>query len=99
MRYFMAAAAIALALPLSAASAPTHVVVDAKGNVERFYGVPIDLTISHLKRLPYRMKMGHEYEELDRYVTATITAENGVQVEVSFGSDGRLYRARTMSRN
>jgi hypothetical protein len=97
MRYFVAAAAIALGPPLNAASARSHVVVDAKGNVTRFYGVPINLTTSGLKRLPYRVKVGHEYVEGDRYTTATINAQDDVQVEVSFGSDRKLSVAGTVS--
>jgi hypothetical protein len=97
MRYFVAAAVIALALPPNAASARTHVMVDAKGNVARFYGVPMRLSISKLKRLPYRVKIGHAYAEGDRYSTATINADDGVQVEVSFGSDRELYLAETAS--
>ncbi len=99
MRYFIVAVAMALELPLYAASAPSHVVVDAKGNVARFYGVPINLTISGLKRLPYRVKMGHGYAEGDRFATASINADDGVQVKVSFGPDRKLYGAGTVSPN
>lgn len=97
MRYVIVASAIALVLPLSAGSAPSHVVVDAQGNVARFYGVPMNLTISGLKRLPYRVKMGHEYAEGDRYTTATIDADDGIQVKVSFGPDRKLSFAGTVS--
>lgn len=99
MRYLVAAAAIALGQPLNAASAPSHVIVDAKGDVARFYGLPILLKISDLKRLPYRVKIGHGYAEGERYTTATINAENDVQVKVSFGRDRKLYVAETASSN
>ena len=99
MRYYIVAAAIALALPLNAAAAPSHVIVDADGNVARFYGIPIHLTVSGLKRLPYRVKMGHGYAEGDRFTIAKISAEDGVQVNVSFGSDRKLYVAETASSN
>lgn len=94
MRYFVAAA-IALVLPLNSASARSHMMVDAKGNVARFYGVPMRLSVSELKRLPYRVKMGRGSAEGNRYSTARITADDGVQVEVSFGLNRQLYVAET----
>lgn len=87
------------AAPIHATRIDPHMKFDARGNVARFYGVPMNLTISNLKRLPYRVKMGHEHSEGEKYTTATINAEDGVQVKVSFGSDRKLYDAETASRD
>jgi hypothetical protein len=96
MRYLVAAV-LALALPLNAASPRSQTTFDSRGNIARFYGVPMRLSISELKHLPYHVKMGHAYAEGDSYSTATIDAHDGVQVLVSFGPDKQLYYAETAS--
>lgn len=81
-------------------TASTHVVVDAKDNVLRFYGIPMDLAISDLKDLPHPVKMGQEMEEGDSYTVAWIKAERGVEIKVVFdddGANGKLYSAVTVS--
>lgn len=85
--------------PTQIALAHGKVLFDDKCNVQRFHGVPLNLTISSVKRLPYRVKMGHEYAEGDRYATALINAVDDVKVKVSFGSDGKLSAAETSSLN
>ena len=82
-----------------ASPAPSPVVLDLKGNVRSFYGVPVTLTRSDLKRLPFRIKEGHFYSEGDRYTNYTITAQLGVQVEVTFAHDRKLHKAETVSSN
>ena len=79
--------------------APNRVILDAHGNVSSFYGVPVKLTRSGLKHLPFRVKRGHKSSEGIEYTTHTITAQNGVRVEVTFDDDGRLYAADTRSPN
>jgi hypothetical protein len=73
--------------------------LNAKGNVSRFYGVPLNLSIQGLRHLPYRVTIGHEYAEGDKYTTATIEADDVIQVKVSFGSDRKLSNAGTSSPN
>jgi hypothetical protein len=74
-----------------------RITFDAKHNVQSFYGVPLNLTISGLKRLPYRAKLGHAEDEGGEYTFATIRAEDGVEVRVDFASGGRLDRLETGS--
>lgn len=81
-----------------ATPAKDWVVVDEKGDVARFYGVPMNLTPASLKRLRYRYKIGHYSAEGDTYTLYTIRAEGGVEVEVQFDK-GRLSSARTSSPN
>lgn len=95
---------IALLPMLSAASEPqtkadAQTVFDAHHNVSKFYGVPVDLTVKGLRRLPLRSRVGHESFEDDRYTVATVDAANGVQLKIVFGDDGKLYEARTSSAN
>lgn len=73
-------------------------VVDVQGNVTTFYGVPLSLTRSQLKRLPYKVTTGHYFAEGDRYTKYTIKAEEGIAVDVEFNEDGSLYVAKTQSR-
>ena len=72
-------------------AAPAQFTVDSKQNVQRFYGVPIDLTLKGLKNLPFRMKMGEEMGEGDMYPIVWIQANDGVEVKASFGLEGDLY--------
>ena len=89
-----------VAVPASAEPpASKWVKLDANGHVRSFYGVPITLTRAGLKRLPYRVKRGHKSSEGIDYTTYTVTAQKGVQVEVTFDDDGRLYGADTRSPN
>jgi hypothetical protein len=74
------------------------IMLDAKGDVVRFYGVPTNLTPAGLKRLPYRYKVGHFSAEGDKYTFYTIRAQGGVDVKVQF-DHGRLDSARTSSPN
>jgi hypothetical protein len=89
---------IATAVPTNAPQghrAQSPVIVDAKGDVVRFYGVPMNLTPADLKR--YRYTVGHFSAEGDTYTFYTLKGENGVEVRVQF--DGRrLISARTSSR-
>lgn len=82
-----------------AGQARTAVVLDSKGNVRSFYGVPLTLTQSTLKRLPFRVRTGHYHSEGTEYTKYTITAQNGIQVEVEFRDDGKLYGAETRTAN
>ena len=72
------------------------VIFDAKGDIARFYGVPMDLTLTGLKRLPYRFKFVHS-SATGTYKYYTIKAPDGVEVEVSF-ENGKLDSANTSSR-
>jgi len=99
MRSLIFAAFIALSLPLNAASPTSYVTLGPDGNVTRFYGIPINLTVKGLKRLPYRMKVHRWFSEEagEHYTSAKITAEDGVVVEVAFDSKGKLYEIDTWS--
>ena len=44
-------------------AASQHVIADAKGNVLRFYGVPMNLAISQVQKLSYSVEIGEEVEE------------------------------------
>ena len=93
---------IILALPSTHAQAkPTRlaVILDTKGNVQSFYGVPVKLTLSGLKRLPFPVKKGFHFGEGDRHTHYTITALEGVRVVVQFANDGKLYGVDTASPN
>jgi hypothetical protein len=85
-----------IATPASITAKPSHnpVVLDAKGNVRSFYGIPVTLTRAGLKRLPYRIKVRDEPGgEGGPYRLYVITAQGGVRVEVTFEDDGKLYGA------
>jgi len=84
--------------PVHTTRTEPHIAFDANGNVARFYGVPINLTIPGLKRLPYRVKMGHIVKEGDRYITAQIQIKDGIVVDAEFVR-GRVYRLGTASPN
>lgn len=78
------------------ASPPAHAAtaqftVDSKRNVQRFYGVPIDLTLARVKSLPFRVKIGEEMGEGDMYPVARIQAQGGIEIKASFGLNGKLY--------
>lgn len=103
MQYLIGAAAIALASPTEAAPAPAPVVVDSQGNVARFYGIPIDVTRASLERLHLpvttRYESAAEARDGDPSPIYTVTAANGIEVELIFEQDGKLYEARTRSPN
>lgn len=80
-------------------AAPAQFTVDSKQNVQRFYGVPIDLTLTGLKSLPFRMKMGEEFGEGDAYPVAWIQAKHGIEVKASFDLNGKLYYLESSSPN
>lgn len=90
---------VALFALTSAAEARDHVWLDSSNNVERFYGIPGDLTLSKIKRLPYRAEVGHRTSEGERYNTAVIAAADGVRVEISFDQEGKLWEMETVSPN
>jgi len=71
-------------------------VLDAKGDVARFYGIPTNLRLTGLKR--YRYKVGHFSAEGDTYTFYTIRGQDGVEVDVEF-DHGRLSSLRTSSPN
>lgn len=73
--------------------------VAASGDVESFYGIPIALTVSGLRRLPYRVVRGQEIGEGDLQTYYTITARQGITVRVVFSSIGKLYLAESKSSN
>jgi hypothetical protein len=106
MRVFMALALVSAgstsvgrAVPTQAVGGQDRITFDAKQNVRSFYGVPMNLTISSLKRLPYRAKLGHAEDEGGEYTYARIRAKDGVEVTVDFDSRGRLERLETSSPN
>jgi hypothetical protein len=81
-----------------ATQASNYVKVDSKNNVTNFYGVPINLTVSGLKKLPFHKKRRFDTGEGSREPYYTINARNGVEVKVKFDGN-RLYLAETISRN
>lgn len=81
-----------------APSTESGAMLDAKGDVARFYGVPMNLTPTGLKRLPFRYRIRHYSSEGDTYAFYTIRAQGGVEVEVQFDR-GRLSTAKTSSPN
>jgi hypothetical protein len=85
--------------PANASSRATHqsrVQLNAQGDIVRFYGIPMDLTLAGLKRLPYHYKIGHYSAEGDTYTFYTITAKDGVVFDLGFDR-GRLDWIRTSS--
>lgn len=84
------------AAPPQASPADGHLAFDANGFVTRFYGVPMNLTPSDLKR--YRYRVGHFSGEGDTYTFYTITAQDGVKVKVQF-HNGKLSALSTTSAN
>ena len=90
---------ISALMSAEASAAPNWVTLDAKGNVRTFYGIPVTLTRAGMKRLPYRVRTGHSYSEGERYTEYRIAAKNKVEVVVTFGRNGKLYVADTVSRN
>ncbi len=95
----VAAAGVALtasATPTRPMPTKSPVIVDAKGDVVRFYGVPMNLKPSDLKR--YRYKVGHGSSEGIPYTFYTLQAEEGVKVKVQFHK-GKLSSVTTSSPN
>jgi hypothetical protein len=76
-----------------------RVILDAKGNVRSFYGVPVNLTRAGLKRLPFHVAKRIERPEDTPLAVYTIAAQEGVRLEVTFEHDGTLYGADTESPN
>ena len=79
------------------ASDPSRVVFDSNQDVQRFYGIPIDLTLADLKRLRFPTKVRYERGEDSQYSVYRVSAHDGVHIELTFDSDGKLSRADTKS--
>jgi len=94
----LAFATSAPATPPQPIQTKSPVIVDAKGEVARFHGIPMNLTPAGLKRVPYRYKVGHGSSEGIPYTFYTIRADGGVEVVVGF-DHGRLSSAATSSPN
>ncbi len=76
-------------------SAP-NMVIDAEGSVQRYYGIPLDLTLKQLAKLPFKSKVMMEHGDEDlRSPVAIISARRGVKVRAEFADDGKLYRFET----
>lgn len=75
-----------------------RVLVDAHNNVKSFYGVPLNLTVSGLKRLPFSVKVGYRMGEAGREAIYRVKAANNVEMEIHFDT-GRIYMAETVSLN
>lgn len=94
-----------IALPVAfcalagAAEAKEQISLNSSNNVEVFYGIPIDLTLSKIKSLPYRAEVGYRTSEGEPYTTAVVIAADGVLVEISFDQDGKLWGMETASSN
>ena len=73
-----------------------NVVVDADDSVQRYYGIPLDLTLKQLAKLPFKSKVTLEHgdEDLSSPV-AIISARRGVKIRAEFDDDGKLYRFET----
>jgi len=84
------------ATPPQATGARSPVIVDAKGDIVRFYGVPMTLKPADLKH--YRYTVGHFSAEGDTYTFYTLKAASGVEVKVQF-DEGKLSSVRTSSPN
>lgn len=99
MRGLIVVAAFVLGLALNTAPVASRTIVDSNANVSSFYGIPIDLTVRGSKRLPYRVKIRRWFSEEagEHYSTAEIIAKDGVELDVSFDSKGRLYQISTRS--
>lgn len=83
-----------------ARSSAPRVVVTEDGVVQRYYGVPLDLTLTQLASMPLKSKVTIETgDEALSYPVATITAHRGVRVRAEFGRDGQLYRFETSTAN
>jgi hypothetical protein len=77
----------------------SNVIVGADGNVENFYGVPLSVTVSSAKSLPYPVKIGQERIEDEPVTVATLKAIGDVEVKLVFEDSGELYSAETRSPN
>ena len=73
--------------------------MDSSCNVTRFYGVPIELTVSMLKRLPLPARIAREMGEGETFITAKIKAERGVEIKVEFDANKKLELLKTTSPN
>jgi hypothetical protein len=76
---------------------PSTIKVGRDGNVEVFYGVPIDLSVSELGDLPYSKKIGIVSKEGDEVVQARLTAMSGVELSLVFDLNNKLYYLETSS--
>lgn len=88
-------ASISVAPQVIAKGGHPYVVVDAKGTVREYYGVPLDLTLKQLARLPFKFKLGKEMGEGTYYPIAIIAARKGIKIKASFDRKGKLYRFET----
>lgn len=88
-----------LLISMQGCYARNSVVFASNYNLRSFYGIPTNLTVSDLKRLPYRVKVRRQSaaEGGDSYTAANITAKDGVEVDVHFDSKGKLYEIDTES--
>jgi hypothetical protein len=96
---FISLAVLASVLPATQAVAlpkTPDIVIDDKGVVREYYGVPLDLTLKQLPRLRFKYRLREEVgDEEITHTTATIIARKGVKVTAWFSSSGRLYRFET----
>ena len=90
---------ISFLMGTESSAAPNWVTLDTKGNVRSFYGIPMTLTYSGLKRLHFKTRIGYRWPEGERETVYKIIARNNVEVHVTFGTRGKFYRVQTTSKN
>ena len=75
---------------------PTSV-VEEKGVVREFYGVPLDLTIHALEDSKIKFSPGWGTAEGTYYPKAIIHAPGGIELVAAFSDEGDLYMLETSS--
>jgi hypothetical protein len=84
------------AAPATALPKKPDIVVDDKGVVREYYGVPLDLTLKQLPKLPFKYKLREEHGDEDSiHPVAVIVARNGVKLKATFSNCGHLWRFET----
>ncbi len=86
-------------LTSTVAVAQVDVGVAASQKMREFYGIPLDLKLWDLKKLPFASELGWKSDEGEVYPTAKIVVSKNVSLDASFDSGGELYMLETSSRN
>lgn len=85
--------------PANRLNSTPHTILDACGDVERFHGVPIRLSVSDVRSLPYGSVLSEETIQGDTYVVAKVAADRLVEIKVTFDDKGQSYMSETASSN
>lgn len=84
---------LALAQP---AYSRNHVTFDKSGNVEKFYGVPLQITKDKIKNLPFTITVSYRMGEDGKTPIYCLENRSGIKIRLEFEAN-RLYLLETNS--